>query len=75
MNYNRMTVRESGTEFSVFKMKSQQSGGYSTDGAAKRFSYFVSAAAKPQFTGTYAECVEHITSAGAEYMSEHGIGV
>jgi hypothetical protein len=72
-NFNRMTIRENGTVFSVFKMKSQQVGGWTTDMAAKKFSWFVSRIAAPRFTGTYAECTRFIESEGAEFMSEHGI--
>lgn len=72
-NFNRMTIRENGAAFSVFKMKPQQIGGWSTDMAAKKFSWSVSRVAAPRFTGTYAECSSFIEADGAEYMSEHGI--
>jgi len=74
-NYNRMTIRTNGTVAQVFKMKSQQSGGWATDMAAKRYSWFVSAAARPLFTGTYGECLHFIAAQGAEFMTEHGIAV
>lgn len=72
-NFNRMTIRENGASFSVFKMKSKQVGGWATDMAAKKFSWFVSRAAAPRFTGTYAECAKFIEVEGAVFMSEHGI--
>lgn len=72
-NFNRMNIRENGSAFSVFKMKAQQVGGWSTDMAAKKFSWSVSSVAAPRFTGTYAECAKFIENEGAEFMSEHGI--
>jgi hypothetical protein len=74
MNYNRMTIRENGEAFAVFKMK-RQTLGYATDMAANRAIYTVSAIAKPQFVGTYSACLDFIREAGAEFMTEHGIPV
>jgi hypothetical protein len=73
MNYNRMTIRPAEQQFQVFKMKRRQQGGWATDMAGARFSWFVSGAAKPQFTGTYEQAFEYIKSKDAMYMSEHGI--
>lgn len=73
MNYNRMTIRQNGNEFEVFKMKREQLGGYSTDMAAKRFVWFVSKVSKAQFKGLYNECLAYISDSGAEFMTEHGI--
>ena len=73
MNYLRMTIREFNEEFQVFKLKRQRDGGFATDMAAARFSWFVSKAAKPLFNGSYGDCVKFIHSEGAMFMSEHGI--
>ena len=73
-NFNRMTIRAKGQEFQVFKMKPVQIGGWSTDMAAKKFSWTVSRVAAVRFTGSYAECAKFIEAEGAEFMSEHGIG-
>lgn len=72
---NRMTIRKSGSQFAVFKLKPQQHGGYVTDMAAKRFVWFVSRIAAPKCVGSYAECMDFIAAAGAEFMAEHGIPV
>lgn len=73
MNYNRMTIRAKGELFQVFKMKRKRQGGYATDMAAQRFVWFVSRIAKPQFEGTYNDCMKFIKDSGAEFMTEHGI--
>lgn len=74
-NYNRMTIRTDGGTCQVFKMKRQRSGGWATDMAAQRFSYFVSTVAKSQFEGTYGDCLSFIEEQGALFMTEHGISV
>ena len=68
----RFTIRQAGTQFSVFAMKPQRQG-YTTDGASIRVSWFVSKIAKPRFTGTYSECMTFIRDAGGMFMTEHGI--
>lgn len=73
MNYFRMTIRPFGDVFQVFKLKRQRAGGYATDMQGARFVWFVSGAARAEFTGTYGECCAYIESKGAEFMSEHGI--
>lgn len=73
MNCNRMTIRDAGQVCQVFKLKRQQFGGFATDMAAARFTWLVSAIAKPQTTGTYQQCLDFIKSKGAEFMTEHGI--
>lgn len=75
MNFNRMTIRQHGSQFAVFKMKRTRSGGYVTDMAAQRFVWHVSAAATPRKVGTHAECSAFIAAEGAEFMSEHGLPV
>ena len=74
VNHNRMTIRAHGEVFQVFKLKRHQRG-TPTDMGAMRFSWFVSQAATPKFTGTYDECAEFIANCGAEYMSEHRLPV
>lgn len=71
-NFKRMTIRVSGNECSVFKMKREQHG-YATDMAGGKFTWFVSRIAKPVFTGTYAECQKYIEDQNGEFMTEHGI--
>lgn len=73
VNHNRMTIRADENGFSVFKMKPAQAGGYATDMGARRFSWYVSAAAAPRFVGSHCECMQFIADSGAEFMSEHGI--
>lgn len=72
-NFNRMTIRAYGSQLQVFKMKPQQIGGWSTDMAAKKFSWSVSRVAAARYTGSYAECSKFISEQGAEFMSEHAI--
>ncbi len=71
-NFNRMTIRPAGAAFQVFKLNRYQSG-RPTDMGQLRFTWAVSPAAKPRFTGTYDECAAFITLQGAQYMSEHSI--
>jgi len=72
-NFNRMTIRQHGSQFAVFKMKRERSGGYATDMAGQRFIYSVSRVAAPRKIGTYSECAAFIQSEGALFMSEHGL--
>lgn len=74
-NFNRMTIRAIDNQFQVFKLKRAQHGGHVTDLAAKRFSWSVATAARPQFTGSYTDCAEYIATQGAQFMSEHSIPV
>ena len=71
----RMTVRPDGAGFAVFKLQRARASGYATDGAAQRFVWSVPRHARPRFRGTYADCLDHIAAAGAQFMSEHGIPV
>lgn len=73
-NFNRMTIRQAGEQFSVFKMKPQSSG-YATDMAGRKVVFSVSRAAAPRFTGTHGSCMDFIAAEGAEFMSEHGLAV
>lgn len=75
INYNRMTIRTKGEICEVFKLINSQVGGYATDMGAKRFTWNVSAIAKPRFTGTYQQCMDFISDQGAQFMTEHGIPV
>jgi len=76
MNYNRMTIHESGAGFQVFKMHtSHQYAGAVSGGGFRKTTFIVRASAKPLFTGNYVECHEFIRQNGAEFMSEHGLPV
>ena len=74
MNFHRMTIRQAGEQFQVFKMKPQSSLP-ATGGGYRPTAWFVSAAASPRFTGTHAECHAFIEKQGAQFMSEHGLPV
>ena len=63
-----MTILEINGRFCVFKMKRQQDGGYATDMSAKKFSWFISGAAKPKFTGCYGDCASFVEKSGAVLM-------
>lgn len=68
----RMTIRTCGEQFQVFGMKREVTRvgtGYPADFGG----WFVSRAARAQFTGTYSECSAFIQEQGAQFMSEHGI--
>lgn len=73
-NFKRMTIRiKDDNTCEVFRMKRARQGGWPTDMAGARFSYSVSAAAKPVFAGSYGDCLIFIESEGYEFMTEHGI--
>lgn len=70
VNFNRMTIRESGEFFVVLKMKASRK--YSgTGGGYNPVIWFVPVMAKPKFIGTYAECFDFIVAQGAQYTTDH----
>jgi hypothetical protein len=71
-NYSRMTIKESGDFFCVFKLKPHRRQ-YATGGGYNPIRWFVPATAKPKCIGTYAECMNYITTQGAIFMSDHGL--
>ena len=76
MNYNRMTIREVGGVFQVFKLKTDHSyAGSVAGGGFRKTSFFVSPAAKPVFSGNHAACMGFISKNDAVFMSEHGLPV
>lgn len=68
MNFNRMTIRSNGSQFSVHKMKPGQVGSV-TDMAQLRRYWYVSPFG-PKFTGSRDECMAYIKQSGAEFMEE-----
>lgn len=73
-NYNRMTIRQFGESFQVFKMKpNHKHAGSVSGGGYKLTTWTVSAIAKARYTGTYSSCMSYISENGAVFMTEHGI--
>ena len=73
-NFNRMTIRQAGDQFQVFKLK-PQSAVSATGGGHRPTVWFVSAAASPRFIGTHGDCCDFIAKNGGQFTSEHGLPV
>lgn len=73
-NYNRMTIKESGGFFCVFKMKPHRAKS-ATGGGYNPIRWFVPATAKPKYIGTYADCMVYIEEHQGQYMTDHGLPV